>query len=97
MQFSQKKSESPQNNFSNWDLDIDFSQAIFGLHSVKSGFFVILPLSCLRLLLLLQILTVQTDKTMATIKNKMPPMRPAVTARLFTLSGKSYLNVSLTE
>ena len=47
-----------------------------------------LPLSCFRRLALLQILTVQTESIMATMKNKIPPISPAVTARVFRSSGK---------
>ena len=32
---------------------------------------------------------------MATIKNKIPPINPAVTARVFTFSGRSYFKDSL--
>ena len=37
----------------------------------------LLPLSCFLLRRLLQILTVQTERMMATMKKRMPPMRPA--------------------
>lgn len=54
-----------------------------------------LPLSCFRRLALLQILTVHTERIMATMKNRIPPISPAVTARVFTFSGRSYFNDSL--
>lgn len=54
-----------------------------------------LPLSCFRLLALLQILTVHTERIIATMKNKIPPISPAVTALVFTFSGKLYSNGSL--
>ena len=56
-----------------------------------------LPRSCFRLRRLLQILTVQTERTMATMKKRMPPISPAVTALLLTLSGIGYLYGLLAE
>lgn len=54
-----------------------------------------LPFSCFLLLRLLQILTAQTDRIIATIKNNIPPTTPAVMALCFTLAGTGNFTSSL--
>lgn len=52
------------------------------------------PFSCRLRFLLLQILTAQTDRMMATMKNKNPPTTPAFMALCFTLAGTGNLTSS---
>ena len=69
---------------------------ILKIERFRNGFFFKhLPLSCFLRRFLLHILTVQTERMMATIKKRIPPMRPAVTAFLWASSGTSYLYSSL--
>lgn len=60
-----------------------------------SKFGLVLPFSCFRRLRLLQIFTAQTDKMIATIKNRMPPTTPAVIALCLTRAGTGNLTSSL--
>ena len=87
MLYAESSSEMRNKRFTN---DSSRETCLYSLdYAVK------LPFSCFRRFLLLQILTAQILRIMATMKKRIPPTTPAVMALCLTLAGTAYLIMSL--